>query len=109
LRFFEDLDRQRRRVTPIGHVQRHLFTTVHIDVTDADAAKGIAYAIVYRDEESDGTAVSYMRMPEIVVQYDDIFRRTANGWMIADHQSTHVFREPNYVRRQVDLEADRSA
>lgn len=99
LEFFETLDRRRRLETPQGHLQRHLFTTVSIEPEGADTARGVAYAIVFRDEQYDGATVSEMRAPEVLVQYDDLFRRIDGCWLIAAHDSAHIFRASGYVPR----------
>jgi ketosteroid isomerase-like protein len=96
-KFFDLLDAQRRTAErPTGHLHRHLFTTVHIDVLDANTARGIAYALVFREENPQGGPAS-MRPPEMLVQYDDLFRKTADGWLIYEHDISHVFRVDSYA------------
>jgi len=74
-----------------SHVTRHLYTTVVIDVTDAEHASGRAYATIYRDEDPRGGLPVPMRLPELVVSYDTGFRREDGQWKISRHTATLVF------------------
>lgn len=104
-RYFDVIEAKRRTPEhPDGHVQRHLFTTVHIDIIDADTARGISYALVYRDE-TPPEGPSTMREPELLVEYDHLFRRTEKGWLIAEHEARHVFRIAAYAQRLSPSEA----
>lgn len=106
-KYFETIERKRRSLEhPEGHTQRHLFTTVDIEVLNADSARGISYALVYRDETPPDGGPSTMREPELLVEYDHVFRRTDAGWRIAEHEARHVFRISSYAKRLSASEAD---
>lgn len=77
---------------PHGHVTRHMFTTSQVDALDDDHARGTFYALVFRDENFDGTMPRPMNTIELVVEYNTEFVRTAEGWRIARHRAEHVFR-----------------
>ncbi len=73
-------------------ITRHLITNVLIDVVSANAATGIAYAVVFRDRSHDGSGSAPMRPPDAVIEYRDEFRHTAEGWKIQRRRTVPVFR-----------------
>jgi len=104
-KFFELLEAKRRSPsTPSGHVQRHLFTTVHIEAIHESLARGTAYALVFREEQPSG-GPERLRLPEVLVQYDDVFRLVAGQWLISEHDTQHVFRAADYGERITPAEA----
>lgn len=74
-----------------AHVTRHLYTTVVIDVIDAEHASGRAYATIYRDENPRGGLPVPMELPELVVSYDTGFGREDGQWKISRHTATLTF------------------
>jgi hypothetical protein len=73
------------------HVTRHLYTTIVIDVIDADHAGGRAYATIYRDENpGDGRPVP-MQLPELIVAYETGFAREKGQWKISRHRANLTF------------------
>lgn len=90
---------------PNGHLHRHLMTTVHVEVLDDTQARGTAYALVFRESEP-RILPAMIRTPELLVQYDDVFRLIpGTGWRIAEHQAQHVFRSDNYGTTLTPAEA----
>jgi hypothetical protein len=74
-----------------SHVTRHLYTTIVIDVTDAERAGGRAYATIYRDENAgDGLPVP-MQLPELIVSYNTEFARENGQWKISRHAASLIF------------------
>src|SRR5688572_23891212 len=93
LDFFHNMEARRAQ----AHPNRHLMTTISVEVESADRARSVAYALVYRDPAFGGDLPSPMPDgPELVVEYKDVFARTADGWRIGDHEAIHVFRAPFY-------------
>lgn len=90
--FLENLEAQRRTSErPDGIRQRHLVTTSHIDVTSEDEARGVSYALVYRDETPNGGA-SPLADADLLVEYHDVFKRVGGAWRIAEREARHVFK-----------------
>jgi hypothetical protein len=77
---------------PGGTLTRHVITNMLVDVVDDKAAKGIAYATVFRDREYDGSGSAPMRPPGSVIEYHDEFTRTAEGWKIKRRRTVPIFR-----------------
>jgi hypothetical protein len=73
------------------HVTRHLYTTVVIEVIDAERASGRAYATIYRDENPRNGLPVPMQLPELVVSYDTGFGREDGQWKISQHTATVTF------------------
>ena len=62
-----------------------------VDVIDADNATGNSYAMVFRQEDPVEGQPSANVAPRAVVEYRDKFRRTAEGWRIAERQYQYNF------------------
>jgi ketosteroid isomerase-like protein len=106
--FFEALEAKRvSDEFPTGHKQRHLVTTFHVDVLSPREATSIAYALVWRDETPPATGPSAMRQPEVLVEYHDRYRKTAEGWRIVEHEARHAFRIEDYAERLTAAETAR--
>lgn len=75
-----------------GHtVTRHVIANLLVDVVSADAATGVAYAVVFRDRDHRGDGPAPMRPPDGVVEYRDEFARTGEGWKIQRRRSIPIF------------------
>jgi hypothetical protein len=74
-----------------GHLTRHLYTTIVIDVIDRQAAVGRAYAMIYRDESFNGTTPAPMTDPEVVVEYHTEFKREGLEWKMSRHSAQLIF------------------
>jgi SnoaL-like protein len=59
------------QATPADRVTRHVCTNIRIDVESADRARATTYAVVYSNNGN----------PR-VGEFEDEFRRTAEGWRI---------------------------
>jgi hypothetical protein len=70
---------------------RHIITNLLVNVISADAATGTAYALVFRDRDYDGSGSAPMRPPDAVIEYQDEFNRTAEGWKIQRRRSIPIF------------------
>lgn len=77
--------------TPHGVPKRHNFTTVCIEPVDEETATGTAYAIVYTAFNFAGAHPAPMPVPEFVMEYHHVFKKTAKGWRIARQDATYVF------------------
>jgi hypothetical protein len=73
------------------HLTRHLYTTIVIDVIDADNAKGRAYATIYRNENAGDGRPAPMQLPELVVDYHTSFAREESRWKISRHTANLAF------------------
>lgn len=71
---------------------RHVIANMLVDVVDDTMATGVAYAVVFRDRDYNGSGAAPMRAPEAVVEYRDQFLRTAEGWKIYRRRSIPAFR-----------------
>jgi uncharacterized protein (TIGR02246 family) len=80
------------RGRPGRTLTRHLITNLLVNVASDTAATGIAYAVVFRDRDYDGSGSAPMRAPGGVVEYHDEFTRTAEGWKIKSRRTIPVFR-----------------
>jgi ketosteroid isomerase-like protein len=90
--FFRKLYASRDIDRSPGYIKRHNFTTVCIEPVDEHTATGVSYAIVHTDMAFSGRYPAPMALPELVVEYHHVFRKTAQGWKIARHESRYVFR-----------------
>lgn len=90
--FMDENQRANREDNPHGHLTRHLITSAHIEVEDLDHARGIIYALVFRDERFAGDLPVPMNTIELVVEYRTNFARSSEGWLISRHHAQHVFR-----------------
>lgn len=91
--FLTDLHRRRMAGNPAGHLQRHLFTTTWIDPVSESEARGVCCALAYRDVDFTGAVPSPMRMPELLIEYRDVFQRRDGRWLMHRHGATHLFSE----------------
>jgi 3-phenylpropionate/cinnamic acid dioxygenase small subunit len=69
-------DRRAAGVQGPGSATRHVVSTLRITMVSTDEATGVAYFQYFADTTT---------MPRLVSvgQYDDVFRRTADGWKVA--------------------------
>ena len=79
------------RAYPRNRRARHCSTNQIVEVIDADNATGTSYAMVFRQEDPVDGAPSANVAPRAVVEYRDKFRRTAEGWRIAERQYQYDF------------------
>jgi hypothetical protein len=70
------------KATPAERVTRHICTNIRIVVKSVDQARGLTYAVVY----------SINGNPRIG-EFEDEFRRTAEGWRIAARIARFVIGE----------------
>ncbi len=77
-----------------SNVTRHLCAPSHIELQGPDRATGITYFQLYRHVWPDGEAVGVgpLNPPEVIGQYHDEFRKTADGWRIHARVAKGVFR-----------------
>jgi hypothetical protein len=69
---------------PRGEVQTiHAVSNLRIEVTGPDAAKGVVYITAYGAPKANGAATMATIAPMAVGQYEDVYRRTAEGWRFA--------------------------
>lgn len=72
-------------------VVRHLCSNILVDVIDADTASAVSAMTLYRSFGS-GEMPAALPPVEMIVDYHDRFRRTADGWRIADRRTVIVYR-----------------
>lgn len=61
---------------------RHICTNVLVEVTGEDRATGTCYLTAYVQAPGDGS----LGLPTVMGEYHDEFRRTAEGWRIAQRR-----------------------
>jgi hypothetical protein len=69
---------------PRNRLGRHVTTNQLVQVVDEDHATGRSYAVVFREPEPREGVLSSQVVPRSVVEYFDEFRRTDEGWRIAE-------------------------
>ncbi len=74
-------------------VLRHHLTTISIDVTDDDSARGLAYYMLFK---ASGTALPLtMEQPFSIGEWTSQFTRTETGWKLAEHEIRRLFVRPS--------------
>jgi hypothetical protein len=67
-----------------GAVQSiHSITNLRLEVVGASEARGEVYITAYRAPKTDGAASMVTIAPSVVGRYDDVYRKTAEGWRFA--------------------------
>jgi len=87
-------------------IVRHVVTNVLIDVESADRARGRCYVTVYFAMPDE--TVNQVEGPVIIVQYDDEFRRTPEGWRFSRREPKPVFKSPAFAN-MIHSKADEAA
>lgn len=80
-----------QREADAGRMSRHVCSTSMIDVETADAARGLTYLTLYRQDGPVGRNVSRVRGPRLVGEYRDRFVRTPAGWRIGHREVVVAF------------------
>lgn len=78
-----------RREADTGRMSRHVCSTSLIEVETPEAARGLTYLTLYRQDGPADRKVSQVRGPNLVGEYRDRFVRTPAGWRI-DHREVIV-------------------
>jgi len=79
------------KVYPRNRLARHCSTNQIVDVVDVDNAVGNSYAMVFRQDDPVEGVPSGNVAPRSLVEYKDKFRRTEDGWRIAERQYQYGF------------------
>ena len=80
---------------PRGHAKsRHVSSNVAVTVTSDDEAEALSYFALYRYSEEKPRVPDLDDQPVILGEYRDQFRRTADGWRIANRRA-----DVGFVRR----------
>ena len=70
--------------TPRGEMQSiHAITNLRLDVVSATEAKGVVYITAYVAAKKDGVGSAAVITPMAVGQYEDVYKKTADGWRFA--------------------------
>lgn len=78
-----------------GHAKsRHVASNMLVTLTSDDEAEGLSYFTLYRYTEEKPRVPDLADQPVILGEYRDRYRRTADGWRIADRQA-----QVGFVRR----------
>ena len=76
---------------------RHVLSNIHIDVTDAGHAQGIAYLSLYRHigpESLTNEPINFTQ-PAAIGHYSNEFELTEEGWRIATCRLEFAFQDPS--------------
>jgi uncharacterized protein (TIGR02246 family) len=76
---------------PRSVLSRHVSTNAVVDVLGPDAARGISYATVFKQDGHEGGPAP-IGLPDSLVEYHDDFIRTPAGWRIARRRAQQIFR-----------------
>jgi hypothetical protein len=69
---------------PRGEIQSiHAISNVRIDVVSATEASGSVYITAYMAPKTGGSATMAPIAPAVVGIYEDVYRKTADGWRFA--------------------------
>jgi hypothetical protein len=71
---------------------RHVTANIRVHVVDADHATGTSYTTAYRLAGHNGKLPAPQPGPYCIVEYEDRYRRTRDGWKIAHRSSQYIFR-----------------
>ena len=63
-----------------ARMSRHVCDNLLLDVVDDNTAEGVVYLTLYRHDGEEGRGASPAGPPELVGEYRDRFRNTADGW-----------------------------
>ena len=83
---------QGKRVKDV--VVRHVCAPTHIELLDAEHARGNTYFQIFRAIRPEGGQPSVLPMPEAEVlgQFEDQFVLTSEGWRISARRARGIFR-----------------
>jgi len=76
-----------------GRVTRHVCANVLVDAKDSVHASGVTYFTLFTGERAgseDGPLC--MQLPLTVGEYHDLYKKTDDGWRIAERRAVAVFR-----------------
>ena len=73
-----------------GLVRRHMLVNPKIEILGPDQATGFCIGLAVSGPVGDGTLPVPLRGIELVGEYRDQYRRTADGWKIARRELTRV-------------------
>lgn len=76
---------------PPQAMTRHVAGGIHIEVIDADHARGLSYTTVYRERAFQGRFPVPLVQAEMVVDYCDDYVRIDGRWHIAKRHTTVIF------------------
>lgn len=76
---------------PAGVVVRHVCAPAHIELVDAEHARGVTYFQIFR---AHGSADDVLPLPiaEVLGQFEDEFVLTSAGWRIKARRARGIFR-----------------
>lgn len=74
---------------PAGIATRHICGQTFFETLDADQATAVTYVTVFLGEGSDEGPNEIPNLPSMV-EFRNLFRRDADGWRIASHESVGV-------------------
>lgn len=85
----------RAMVAPVpDRVGMHVITNARVEVVSEDEAKGSVYFLFYAAAATNGVAVVKEIEPQIIGVYEDVYRKTAEGWRIARRGVAPKFTRP---------------
>jgi hypothetical protein len=76
---------------PRDRLGRHISTNQMVEVTDDSRATGTSYAVVFREPDPEIGRISTRVTPRSVVEYEDTYRRTEQGWLFASRRYRFQF------------------
>lgn len=83
---------QRLLDQPKDQVSRHLVSNFSLEMRSSDVAAGQAYVTIYRATRTSAPGPLPLDGPYLVGQYDDEYRRTDLGWLLARRRLTTIFK-----------------
>lgn len=75
---------------PASPIERHLVTTIHVEVDSPESARAVSYAVVIRGDR-DATTETAGAGVVTVGEFHDQLVLTTDGWRIAERTSQPVF------------------
>ncbi len=76
-----------RRQAQRGRMSRHVCNNLLVRVLDADTAEGTVYLTLFREDGEEGRPLASLEaQPQLVGEYQDRFRKTADGWRFSSRE-----------------------
>lgn len=75
-------------------VTMHVISNARIDVVSEDEARGTFYIALYAGAKVNGAGVAKQTEPAMLGTYEDVYRRTAQGWRFAKRAFAPVITKP---------------
>lgn len=77
-----------------ARMSRHVCSNLKLDIVDADHVEGVVYLTLFRHDGDPDRLTSPAGPPDMIGEYRDRFRRTADGWRFERRELVVSFERP---------------